>query len=241
MGNTARIYRWPCSACLDCDVRSMAVCAALDDHEVNALERIMISKSLEANQVLAEEGEPKSYVYTLTSGMLRLYSSLPDGRRQISGFLMPGDYLGLSDDNVHTRTAEAVLDAKLCAFPVREMDNLVKAYPRLSERLHNMTRAALRNAQDNQVILGRLTPMERLASFLLVLSRRAREYKQPDNPVLLPMPRADIADYLGLTVETVSRSFTKLRNDGLIRLPDAHTADIVNRDALSNLAGIDPH
>lgn len=241
MGTTARIYRLPCSACLDCDVRSMAVCAALDDHEVSALDRIMVSKSLDANQVLAEEGEPKAYVYTLTSGMLRLYSSLPDGRRQISGFLLPGDYLGLADDDVHTRTAEAVADARLCAFPVRDMNNLVKMYPRLSERLHNMTRAALRHAQDSQMILGRLTPVERLASFLLVLARRAREHKQPDNPVLLPMPRADIADYLGLTVETVSRSFTKLRQDGLIRLPDAHTAIVVNREALADLAGIDPH
>lgn len=241
MSQAARLYRLPCGACLDCDVRSMAVCAALEDHEVDALERIMISKSLDANQVLAAEGDPKTHVYTLTSGMLRLYASLPDGRRQISGFLMPGDYLGLADDGVHTRTAEAVADAKLCAFPVREMDNLVKAYPRLSERLHNMTRAALRHAQDSQMILGRLTPVERLASFLLVLSRRAREHKQPDNPVLLPMPRADIADYLGLTVETVSRSFTKLRNDSLIRLPDAHTAEIADRQALADLAGIEPH
>lgn len=240
MPQTARIYRLPCSACLDCDVRSMAVCAALDDKDVAALDRIMISRTLEPDQALAQEGDPKTHVYTLTSGMLRLSSALPDGRRQITGFLLPGDYLGLADDDVHTQTAEAVGDSKLCAFPVRDMDELVRTFPRLGERLHGMTRAALRQAQDNHMILGRLNPAERLASFLLVMSRRAAEHKQPDNPVLLPMPRTDIADYLGLTVETVSRSFTRLRQDGLISLPNPHTAFIEDRKRLVALAGVEP-
>lgn len=238
MINTAKIYRLPCSACLSCDVRSMAVCAALEDSEVGALERIMIAKSLGPNEILVEEGEERRFVYTLTSGMLRLTSTLADGRRQISGFLLPGDYLGLADDHTYSRTAEAVGDSRLCAFPVREMDRLIDIYPRLGERLHAMTRSALRAAQDSQFLLARLAPTERLASFLLLLSRRAEEHRQPPNPVLLPMTRNDIADYLGLTVETVSRSFTKLKSEGLIALPQPHIAEIRDRAKLAALAGL---
>jgi CRP/FNR family transcriptional regulator, anaerobic regulatory protein len=236
-----RSYRQPCGACLECDVRSMAVCAALDDGEVGALERIMTPRTLEHDQTLAEEGDPRSHVYTLTSGMLRLSSALPDGRRQITGFLMPGDYFGLAGDRVHTQTAEAVAGCNLCAFPVREMDKLLASYPRLKDRLFVMTQLALRQAQDSQMILGRLTPLEKLAAFLLVFSRRAAAHKQKENPVLLPMSRADIADFLGLTVETVSRSFSELKKRGVIALPDAHTADIKDRVTLARLARIEPH
>lgn len=237
----SRNYRQPCGACLDCDVRSMAVCAALEDGEVGALERIMTPRALEHDQILAQEGDKRSYVYTLTSGMLRLFSALPDGRRQITGFLMPGDYFGLADDRVHTQTAESVTASNLCAFPVSGMDDLMKSYPRLKDRLFVMAQLALRHAQDSQMILGRLTPLEKLSAFLLVFSRRAAAHKQKDNPVLLPMSRADIADYLGLTVETVSRSFSELRKRGLIALPDAHTAELKDRGALARLAGIELH
>lgn len=237
----ARTFRAPCGACLDCDVRSMAVCAALDDSEVGALERIMSPRGLEHDQTLAQEGDRRSHVYTLTSGMLRLSSALPDGRRQITGFLLPGDYFGLADDRVHTQTAEAVTASNLCAFPIHEMDALMVTYPRLKDRLFVMTQFALRQAQDSQMILGRLTPLEKLAAFLLVFSRRAAAHKQKDNPVLLPMPRADIADFLGLTVETVSRSFSELKKRGLIGLPVAHTVDLKDRAALARLARIELH
>jgi CRP/FNR family transcriptional regulator len=237
----SRTFRAPCGACLECDVRSMAVCAALDDSEVGALEKIMTPRALEHDQLLAQEGDARVHVYTLTSGMLRLSSALPDGRRQITGFLMPGDYFGLADDRVHTQTAEAVTGSHLCAFPVRDMAKLMTVYPQLKDRLFVMTQLALRQAQDSQMILGRLTPLEKLAAFLLVFSRRAAARKQKDNPVLLPMPRADIADFLGLTVETVSRSFSELKKRGLIGLPDAHTVDLTDRAALARLASMELH
>lgn len=219
----------------------MAVCAALEDSEVGALEKIMTPRSLDHDQILAQQGDERSHVYTLSSGMLRLYSALPDGRRQITGFLLPGDYFGLADDRVHTQTAESVTASNLCAFPLREMDDLLKTYPRLKDRLYVMTQLALRQAQDSQMILGRLTPLEKLSAFLLVFSRRAAALKQKDNPVFLPMPRADIADYLGLTVETVSRSFSELKKRGLIVLKNAHTAELRDRAALTRLAGIELH
>jgi CRP/FNR family transcriptional regulator len=235
----SRTYRAPCGVCLDCDVRKQAVCAALGDHEVGALEAIMASTKLGVNRVLVDQGQRRERVYTLTSGMLRLYTMLPDGRRQITAFLMPGDYLGLGEEEVHDQSAEAVVDCTLCGFGVSEMEQLMERYPRLRQRLHQMTRMALRQARDSQMILGRLAPVEKVASFLLVLSARVAEHGGKDNPVHLPMTRADIADYLGLTIETVSRSFTKLRVQGLIRLPDAHQVDIVDRRALTAVAGIE--
>lgn len=235
-----REYRKPCGACADCEVRRTAVCAALEDDEVVALERIMGSVRLEANAMLVEEGAPRRRVFSLTSGMLRLLTALPDGRRQITGFLLPGDYLGLLDEATHTLTAEAVVPSVLCGFPVPQMQDLMERYPRLKDRLHQMTKAALRQAWDNQLVLGRLAPVEKVSSFLLVLSARLASGRPVSDTVPLAMTRADIADYLGLTVETVSRSFTKLRQQGLIRLPDAHRVEIVDREALAAVAGMEP-
>lgn len=233
-------FREPCGACADCEVRRTAICAALDNTEVGALERIMTSTRLGANEMLVQEGDPRRKVFSLTSGMLRLLTVLPDGRRQITGFLLPGDYLGLVDDEVYTQTAEAVVPSVLCAFPVREMHGLLETYPRLKDRLYAMTRAALKQARDNQLVLGRLAPVEKISSFLLVLSARlAGDRAPPADRFPLAMTRTDIADYLGLTVETVSRSFTKLRMQGLIRLPDAHRVEILDRRALADVAGIE--
>ncbi|AOG49453.1 Crp/Fnr family transcriptional regulator [Brucella melitensis] len=233
--------RTPCNVCEDCCVRSMAVCSALDDGDLAALEAIMTSKKLDTNEMLVEEGEPKLRDYSLTSGMLRIYTSLPDGRRQIAGFLFPGDFLGLADDEVYSLSAEAVVPSALCAFSAKEMERLMERFPKLKERLYQMTRLALRTARDNQLVLGRLAPVEKLASFLLVLSARAEKRgEKPTNPVHLLMNRTDIADYLGLTIETVSRSFTKLKTQGLIQLRDANTVEILSRRSLAVVAGLDP-
>ena len=217
----------------------MAVCSALDDGDLGALEAIMTSKKLDANEMLVEEGDPKRRVFSLTSGMLRIYTSLPDGRRQIAGFLVPGDYLGLADDDVYSQSAEAVVPSVLCAFSSKEMEALMVSFPKLRERLHQMTREALRNARDNQLVLGRLAPVEKLASFLLVLAARAEKRGDRANLVHLAMNRTDIADYLGLTIETVSRSFTKLKTQGLIQLLDANTVEILSRRSLAAVAGMD--
>lgn len=225
-------------ACVDCDVRHMAVCAALDDQDLGALEAIMTSKDLEANEVLIEEGDAKKRVYSLTSGMLRIYSLLSDGRRQIVGFLVPGDYLGLADDDFYSHTVEAVVPSQLCGFSVKEMEALMDRFPRLTARLHQMTRAALRASNGNQLVLGRLAPVEKLASFLLVLATRSERRGDKSNIVHLLMNRTDIADYLGLTIETVSRSFTKLRMQGLIQLKDANTVEILARSSLAAVGGI---
>ena len=218
-------------------MRRQAVCGALEDDEIGALEAILSAATLEANQTLVEEGGERLRVYSLTSGMMRLSNLLPDGRRQITGFLYPGDYLGLADDRVYSQTAEAVTPAQLCSFPVRQMDALMLRYPRLKDRLYALTREALGRARESQILLGRLAPVEKVASFLLLCARRAQFAGRPSDFLELPMTRTDIADYLGLTIETVSRSFTKLKTQNLIQLPDPHHVRIVDAEALEAVAG----
>ena len=122
-------YRAPCGVCMACDVRKQAVCAALQDHELGALQSIMISTSLQPQQTLVNEGDRRLKVFTLTSGMLRLYTMLPDGRRQITAFLLPGDYLGLGDEETYEQTADAVVESNLCGFPMPQMNRLMEQYP----------------------------------------------------------------------------------------------------------------
>jgi CRP/FNR family transcriptional regulator len=215
----------------------MALCAG--EADIERLEKIMRTKSLAVDELLVEQGAPRRQVYTLTSGMLRLYSELPDGRRQISGFLLPGDYLGLADEEIYSQTVDAVVPSTLCAFRVRDMDELMDDSPALRDRLYILTRDALRQARDSQMMLGRLAPVEKLASFLLLLSARLEKHGLTANPVQLSMNRTDIADHLGMTIETVSRSFTKLRMQGLIHLPEPHVVEICNVRSLTSVAGMD--
>jgi CRP/FNR family transcriptional regulator len=223
--------------CLSCEVRQQAICSALEEGELGALEQIMTETRLAANQVLVREGDPRLRVYTLTSGMLRLSTLLPDGRRQITAFLVPGDYLGLADDDTYAQSAEAVVASQLCGFGIAAMDDLMLRFPRLKDRLHAMTRTALRRARESQVLLGRLTPLEKLAFLLLVTAGRAAAMGRSSDTVYLPMSRTDIADHLGLTIETVSRSFTKLRVARLIALPDPQHVRILDTKGLEAAAG----
>jgi len=231
-----------CSAtskiCFGCDVRKLAICAALDDIDLGALEGIMTSKSLATNAILVEEGDVKARVYSLTSGMLRISTLLADGRRQIVGFIMPGDYIGLADDEIYLHTIEAVTPSELCSFSTVEMEGLMDKFPRLKDRLQQMMKATLRAAHNNQLVLGRLAPVEKLASFLLVLAMRSEQRGGKLNIVHLPMSRTDIADYLGLTIETVSRSLTKLKTQGLIQMRDVSTIEILARRALIAVSGM---
>ena len=157
---------------------------------------------------------------------------LPDGRRQITGFLWPGDFFGLAFDQSYSYTAEAVDGIELCRFPRAKIEALFREFPKLEHRLLSMAGNELIAAQDHMMVLGRKTAEERIATFLILLSRRSERAGQDGNPIDLPMNRADIADHLGLTVETVSRTFTQLRKNKLIDLPDPRHVTIMDRPRL---------
>jgi len=225
------------SPCLQCAVRHLSVCSALADEEMRALERITISRIVGNGARLARMGEVRNHVYTITEGALRLVRTLPDGRRQVSGFMLPGDYLGLSGSGCHRFDVEAIADSRVCRVSAQQMRELCKNYPSLEYKLLQRACQELDTAQDNALALARLQPPERLADFLLRLAARETMLGQVSNRIWLPMGRGDIADHLGLTVETVSRTFTRLRQQSLISLPHLSMVEILDFTGLQKLAG----
>ncbi len=222
--------------CAHCGVRTVAACSALEDWELDKLESITDSKEFEPGQTLFEQGDEPRHIFNLTEGTVRLVKLLPNGRRQVIGFVFPGDMLGLAHHGAYTCSAEAIDRVRVCRFPRTKLLALLEEFPNLKSRLLDIAADELSEAQEQMLLLGRKSPVEKLASFLWRLHRDNRRCAEMESRVDLPMGRTDIADYLGLTIETVSRTFTKLRNDGVIRLDGASHVVIADEDALEELA-----
>jgi CRP/FNR family transcriptional regulator len=223
--------------CQGCEVRDKAVCGVLDCDNLAQFKSLGWILKLGTGQTLFHEGDPATRVFTLTSGTLKLYKLLPDGRRQVTGFMHPGDFLGMSVDDEHAFSAEALEDSKLCWFPRNRFDDFVEEHGSMERELYRMAAHELAAAQAQMVLLGRKTATERLASFLLLLAKRAESIPgRTADLVKLPMSRSDIADYLGLTKETVSRVFSSFRRDRLIRLRLVGEVEIIDSQGLEQLA-----
>ena len=207
--------------CDHCRVRTLSVCAALEPDELQQLDRLAHAFCVNAKQTLFEQDEPANNVYNLTSGSVRLYKLLPDGRRQVVGFALPGDFLGLSMVEKNAFSADALTPVTACQFSRQDFSEFVDTKPHLLRRLHSMAAHELSLAQDQMVILGRRTAEEKIASFLIGLRRRWGRISGVSVTIPLPMTRQDIGDFLGLTVETVSRLMTRLaREKAIVIVPD---------------------
>lgn len=169
-----------------------------------------------AHCILFEEGNQAGTLYRIGRGVVMAYKLLPDGRRQVTGFLFHGDFLGLAHDGRYVYGAQAVTDCRVLAYPSGQFQRLLARSPPLERHMLRLANHELLAAQEQMMLLGRKTAEERLASLLCILARRQGERGEADNPVWLPMCRGSIADYLGLTLETVSRLFSKLSREGLI-------------------------
>ena len=218
--------------CADCSARPLSMCAGVPDADLMVLERSITDLHIEPRGAIVDEGEPALHMFNVTAGTVKIYKLLPDGRRQIIGFLMAGDFLGLAVRQSYAYSAEAVTPVRLCRFPRKKLEELFERYPMMEKRLLGLAATELAVAQDLMLLLGRKTAKERLASFLLMLSDRAKRLGHTSNPVALPMSRTDIADYLGLTTETVSRAFTQLRNRKMIRLETTSQALLLDPEGL---------
>lgn len=221
--------------CQHCRTRFLSVCSALDADELHELAEIVDPRCIPARTTLFSQGEDSSSVYNITEGMARLYKLLPDGRRQIIGFALPGDFLGLSLSDRFSFCADAVDDMRVCRMSRVRFSQQLDEKPHLLKRLHEMAANELMIAQDQLVVLGRRSAEERLAVFLLGLRRRFARIHHLSPTVPLPMSRQDIADYLGLTIETVSRTFSKLfKEKTLLNVPDG--VRILELERLQTLA-----
>jgi CRP/FNR family transcriptional regulator, anaerobic regulatory protein len=224
--------------CRSCPARNRTVCAAATPDTLDRLARLAGSQQLMAGDTLIEEGDEATHLYTITSGSMKIYKLLPDGRRQVTGFLFQGDFLGLSFSDSYTYSAEALTDATVCRFARRQFDRFVENHPVIERRLLVMVSNELAAAQDQMVLLGRKTAQERVTSFLLGLIRRQERLGRDGKAIRLTMTRSDIADYLGLTTETVSRTFTALRNDGIIDLDGTTLVRVLDHHQLEAIAEI---
>lgn len=222
--------------CNGCLVRHLAVCTALPAAQAGVLDAMAGDVRLQAGQMLAREGEERRFVFTVTAGALRRIRVLADGRRLVAGFLMPGDYIGFSGASHYRHSIEAITDSVLCSIAQADMRELCADNAGLEHELLERACVELDATRDNLMSLARMTPLERLAGFLLDMAARRRRQGHSDGLVVLPMTRSDIADYLGLTVETVSRSFTRLRQDGVIATQDANHITLLDGDRLRTLA-----
>jgi CRP/FNR family transcriptional regulator len=217
--------------CEGCEVRDKAVCGVLDCADLATFKNLGRTVKLSPGQVLFHEGDPVTRVFTLTRGTLKLYNLLADGRRHVTGFVHPGGFLGISMDEEHVFSAEALDDAQLCWFPRSRFDGFVDKHSPMERELYRIAAHELASAHQQMVLLGRKTATERLASFLVVLAGRGAS-----RFVRLPMSRSDIADYLGLTKETVSRVLSAFRRDRLIRLQAIDEVEILEREGLEDVA-----
>ena len=222
--------------CEHCGVKEFAVCGALEPQCAARLHSLISRIHLTPKQVLFIEADRAEHHFTIVDGVVSISKSMADGRRQIVGFMYPGDFLGVADEENYSCTAQAVTPVELCRFSRSSFETLAEEYPEIEHRLLHAVSTELIEAQEHMLILGRQTAEERLCSFLLHLGKRAPHRGVPDNPVHLPMSRADIGDYLGLSLETVSRTFTVLRDQGLVKLADAHTVELLDRDQLQQMA-----
>lgn len=186
---------------------------------------------LKAQSYLYLEGDDVDWVYQVMSGVVRLTRLLADGRRQVIAFGYPGDIVGFPVDGVHHTDCEALTDTRLQPYRRFCLEN-----GECSPALHRaLLQAALREIgamQDHFMMLGRKSAVEKVASFLSVLAERVGEDVGDYKQFTLPMCRSDIADFLGLTMETVSRTFTKLRKNNIIAIDNIHTIIVLRPAAL---------
>ena len=186
------------------------------------------------NQTIFNEGDDARYSYKVLQGGVRLCKVRPDGRRQIAEFLLAGDMFGFEVGEEHSLTAEALCDVVVMRCPRNHVERLSDESPALRHKLMALLRGELSAAQNHLVMLGRQTAKERVASFLILLAER--NAAEDGGALELPMGRQDIADYLGLTIETVCRALTDLKREGVIAIPSRHQVVIRDLMALEDVA-----
>jgi CRP/FNR family nitrogen fixation transcriptional regulator len=193
---------------------------------------IGVGSTYQQNEEIYGEGEPADQVYKVLRGVVRIYKLLDDGRRQIAAFYFPGEIFGLEPDETYGSTAEAVVTAQVAVF---QRGHILAAASRSVEVARELwSRAALNlhHAESHMLLLGRKTALERVESFLLEMSQRSQRAGQ----VNLPMSRRDIADYLGLTLETVSRALSKLQSEGGLHISSARKIELRSNKLCSVVA-----
>ncbi|MXO94404.1 helix-turn-helix domain-containing protein [Erythrobacter arachoides] len=228
--------------CQACSVRNRAICADLEDDEIALLNKIGRRRNLEAGESLLWAGDEAVLVANVVSGVLKLSTQTSDGREQILGLAYPSDFLGRPFSDTTPYNAEALSDSVVCVFRRPDFERFALEHSKLEHKLLERTLSELDRTRRWILLLGRMNAEERLATLLLEIGARSvaatcrNSIRTDPDRFELPMSRQQIADILGLTIETVSRQFTKMREDGVIKVSERRNITICKRDVLENLA-----
>lgn len=231
------------TACDTCLVRNRAICSSLDGEELKALNAIGRRRNLVPGESLMWEGEDSVLVANVIEGVLKLSTGTEDGREQIVGVVYPSDFIGRPFGSTSGHGVTALTDARVCVFSRKDFDSFAREHPSLEHKLLQRTLGELDRTRRWMLLLGRKSAGEKVASFLLEMSERLVQpgcVDAPDLPLrrfALPFSRQQVADVLGLTIETVSRQFTRLKADGVIDLPSRREVVILDRESLAAEAG----
>ena len=211
----------------------------VSDDSRAALQKSVQRKLYRPGEVLHWEGDRAQSALWICSGAVKCYKLLPNGRSQITRFAAGGDFLGISSFETHDCTAEALTACQAAQIPRKVLETLADADPLLHRQIMQILSSELQSSRRQVLLLGRMHAVERLSTFLIDFAERTGSRDAGDGVVVeLPMTRSDIADFLGLTIETVSRVLTKLKRDGLIAMERPTTIRLLDRD---RLAGREKH
>jgi len=226
------------NACTACAVRENAICQSLCASDLDALSQLGRRHTIAAGETLMWQGDEETVVGNVIDGVLKLTTSTSDGREQTLGIAYPSDFIGRPFGRRSSHSVVALTEAKVCTFPRSSFDRFAQDHADLEHKLLQRTLTDLDRSRQWMVLLGRKSAGERLAAFLLDMADRlGKEDEAGYIRFELPFGRQDIADLLGLTIETVSRQITRLREQGVIATPDRRGIAVLDREILSDCAG----
>jgi CRP/FNR family transcriptional regulator, anaerobic regulatory protein len=230
-------------SCGDCPIRHRAVCARCDADELAQLESIKYYRTFQAGQTVIWAGDRMDFVASVVTGIATLTQTMEDGRRQMVGLLQPSDFVGRPGRATAAFDVTAVSDLVMCCFRKKPFEEMMVSTPHVAQRLLEMTLDELDAAREWMLLLGRKTAREKIASLLAILARRTTmlTQKRAGGAIAfeLPLTREAMADYLGLTLETVSRQMSALKKDGVIVVEGNRSITVPNYDRLVEEAGDD--
>ncbi len=232
-----------CPRCETCQVRRGGICAALATEARAELLKLSRQKTVPAHQAIFRDGDLANSYYNITLGVVKLVKTLADGHQHIVGLLYPTDFMGQSLNKRHTYAAESATGVELCVYPRPQFEAFLRAHPELERQIFHLTIRELDLCRDWTLLLGRKCSYERVAGFLLMMARRVPKKNGARGPnsahFELPFTRAEMADYLGLTLETVSRQFSQLKKKQVIDLPSSRDIIIPNIELLGVVAQLE--
>lgn len=227
------------AVCRSCEARHGGICSVLQPFQLAELSKHSSRRRIEAGSEFIGQGENVSSYSNILKGVVKLSKVMADGRQQIVGLQFAPDFMGRPFLGESLMAAEAATDTEICVFPRRAMERLIAETPELEHHLHNQALKELDEARDWMLTLGRKTAQEKVASFLSLIARNGDPESNDHSVFELPLSRADIADFLGLTIETVSRQMTKLRKEGIIQIENNRHVTVPDPGRLAAAAGND--